>query len=154
MTPITLRLPWPPSLNTAYPHRMIDGRPVRVPSTKCQRYHKEVKSVLPGMAPLECRLKASYYFYPPDRRKRDLSNHIKVVEDALCAKPDARPKWKQRGIIVDDELFDEIHAYRMKIEKGGALIIIIEESTVLHGEVQEQLSLNDLPMAPLLGAPM
>ena len=70
------------------------------------------------LKPLECRLRATYTIYPPDRRTRDLSNLVKVPEDAMTH---ARV-WK------DDEQIDHLTVIRGPVEgKPGRLVVTFEE---------------------------
>ena len=55
--------------------------------------------------------------YPPDRRRRDLSNLYKAVEDALEA----------AGVFVNDEQIVEHHSKKMvETVKGGAIMVRIQ----------------------------
>jgi crossover junction endodeoxyribonuclease RusA len=82
---ITLILPWPPSLNTLYPSGK-NGR--RFLSKKGKEYHQE------GAAVVLRHLRRDYLYksncigyeltlYPPDKRVRDISNHLKAIEDCM-----------------------------------------------------------------------
>ena len=61
------------------------------------------------------KVKLSIQAYPPDKRKRDLSNIIKVLEDALV----------RGGLIEDDSLIDDLHITRH--EKGGYVLITVDK---------------------------
>ena len=80
----TLRLPWPPTLNHLYP--TVQGR--RVLSTAGKAYHQEVSAAILKQwgIPVVCltaRLSLVIEVYPPDKRRRDLSNLVKIIEDSL-----------------------------------------------------------------------
>ena len=64
-----------------------------------------------------------YLFIVPDKRKRDLDNMLKVVNDLL--------EWLQ--IFRDDSLVHEIHARKCGPEKPGSVIVNIEKLTVRNG---------------------
>ncbi len=51
-----------------------------------------------------------------DRRRMDISNRVKALEDALTA----------AGVWDDDEQIDQLHVKRGPIVKGGCAIVIVE----------------------------
>lgn len=55
-------------------------------------------------------------WHPPDKRRRDGSNLLKVLEDSL-----------NKIVYFDDELIHEHHLYRGNIVKGGLVMLEIEE---------------------------
>ncbi len=144
-----LTLPWPPSLNNAYPTITVCGKGRRVKGKAAKRYIKAVgQIVLAARAAehLEFRIRLAIYMYPPDLRIRDISNHIKIVEDSL----------KAAGVMVDDEQIDDLHVYRMLQTKDGAVIVKIRESRRLFGAFPQQAEmLIRAGLSPLVdGAPM
>lgn len=75
-------LPWPPSVNRYYRHV---GSRVLV-SHAGRLYRSMVVSRLGGRYPREAvALRLTAEFYPPDRRKRDLDNLLKCLQDSLQA---------------------------------------------------------------------
>jgi Holliday junction resolvase RusA-like endonuclease len=56
------------------------------------------------------------YVYPPDKRKRDLDNILKVMQDAICD-----------GLSVDDSHIVAICAIRCEIFRGGKVEIVFTE---------------------------
>lgn len=124
----TYRLPWPPSVNN-YIRR----------NAKCSYMTKQgkafrneavqaVREAL-GAEPqsLMGRVAVSIELTLPDRRKRDIDNHIKAVLDSL----------QQSGAIWDDEQVDEIRVKRLHVEPPGCCDVTITELTsgseVKHG---------------------
>jgi crossover junction endodeoxyribonuclease RusA len=80
--PITIRLPWPPSVNHYW--RQFRGRSILSEAGRRYRKDAEAAIVKAGVrAPLQghvaIRLRAVF----PDRRRRDLDNLPKAVLDAL-----------------------------------------------------------------------
>lgn len=53
-------------------------------------------------------LKVSMQVYPPDKRKRDLTNLLKVIEDALT----------KAGVWQDDSLVHDLAVKKMGVDKG------------------------------------
>jgi crossover junction endodeoxyribonuclease RusA len=53
----------------------------------------------------------------PDRRKRDIDNHIKAALDALT----------HAGVFADDEQVDQLRVTRLHIEPPGACDVTITE---------------------------
>jgi len=91
-------IPLPPSVNSLYRNVPGKGR------VKTQRYHTWLNAA--GWAIKEAKPEAVRGDYimtlicqRPDRRRRDLGNLLKAIEDVLTA----------HGIIEDDSLAAEIH---------------------------------------------
>ena len=57
------------------------------------------------------------HLYPPDGRRRDLDNHLKILCDTLT----------HAGVWDDDEQVDDLRIIRMPVEKPGKAIVRIEE---------------------------
>lgn len=81
---IEIELPWPPSANRYW--RNVRGR--TIVSKEAREYKKTVKQLayiedLGGRIPVLGRLSVSIIAYPPDKRKRDLDNILKVIFDAM-----------------------------------------------------------------------
>ena len=53
--------------------------------------------------------------YPPDKKRRDLDNHMKALLDAIT----------HAGLWEDDEQIDQLQIYRGEIVKGGGARIEI-----------------------------
>jgi crossover junction endodeoxyribonuclease RusA len=113
---IELTLPEPPSVN-------------RIWRTGKGRTYKDKKAVLYGEAVLACALKAGVkqvafregvavkytMTWHRGRKSGDLSNRLKVLEDAL------------NGIVwADDKQVVELHCYRTDAPKQGRVTILIE----------------------------
>jgi len=56
--------------------------------------------------------------YPPDRRKRDLDNHMKSLQDAIV----------KAGLLEDDSLIDQLFIYRGEVVKGGLIVVEINDA--------------------------
>ena len=144
-----LVLPWPPSLNNAYPTVLIRGKVLRIKSKEAKKFTRLVKQIVlveRAAKRFPHRLRFAIHMYPPDRRDRDISNHIKLVEDAL----------KDACVMIDDVQIDTLHVYRMLPTKGGAVIVKIREDRRLFGAFPDQAELLvSAGLSPLQdGAPM
>ena len=116
MASFTYRLPWPPSVNSAWRHT---GRVTYL--TKPQREFRKEVSVIScqtnGGIRLTRRLAVALELIAPNRRKYDIDGRIKAVLDAL----------QHAGIIADDELIDHLDVQRLHIEPPGACDVTITE---------------------------
>ena len=105
-----ISLPYPPSGNHMWKH--AGGK--HYLTKAAMAYYSQVAYIIAqtGMRlGLEERLAVEVDVYPPDKRKRDLSNVIKVLEDA-CTKA---------GLWQDDSQIDRLVVQRMPVIKGGAI---------------------------------
>lgn len=98
MGEITLRLPWPPSVNHYYCH----SRKGVFLSADGKRFRKRTVALLGPREPLLGPLKLSVELYPPDKRRRDADNSLKSVQDAL----------QHGNLYRDDCQIYELHVYK------------------------------------------
>ena len=105
----------------------INARGRRFPNKKALDYKIKVQDIVIdqsakkyGSAPITLQI----WVYPPDRRKRDISNIIKIVEDSL----------QDAGVYDDDFQINLLLVQRGKIIKGGKITIMIEEDTELDAQ--------------------
>ena len=112
-----LELPWPPSVNRLY--RTFRGRMLL--SREGRDYYAQASAaVMPHAAPgwpLQGRLSLRVEAYPPDRRRRDLSNLLKVPEDLLT----------KCGVWLDDSQIDDLSIVRREVIPGGRLVVTVTE---------------------------
>jgi len=91
-------LPWPPTVNNYYSHTR-NGVYI---SKKGRLYSlavaEAVNEQLSGLDTLLSPLQLEVVLYPPDRRKRDLDNHMKALQDALT----------KAEVWEDDSLIDQL----------------------------------------------
>ena len=106
-----LVLSWPPSVNGYW--RCFRNRAVL---SKAGRLYKQ--SAPPPFSPYtdRDRLAVSIDFYPPTKRRLDLDNHAKACCDLL-------QHWR---VFPDDSQIDELHLYRLDVEKPGRAEIRIK----------------------------
>lgn len=113
---VNLCLPWPPSANRYW--RNVQGRTLI--SREAKKYKQDIRviSLLEKYPMMLSRLSVVIHAYPPDKRRRDIDNVIKVVLDAL----------QDCGYYKDDSQIDEILIQRKNIRvPGGELYIELRE---------------------------
>lgn len=120
---LSLILPYPPSINHLHRRVVIKGRARTLLSKRAREYYRDVRMAcrLQGVAGrlLLGRLRVCVWLYPPDGRKRDISNTIKAVEDALTH----AKVWK------DDSLVDHLTLIRCERKAAGEVRVEIVESS-------------------------
>ena len=112
---VVLNLPYPPSVN----HMYINARGRRFPNAKAKAYKTAISEyVVEYRVPKfeDAKIALIVWAYPPDRRKRDISNLLKIIEDSL----------QDAGVFNDDFNIDFIEIKRGEIKKGGGLVVMIE----------------------------
>ena len=111
---VTIRLPFPPSVNTYYRNyrgRMVLGKNGRLFKTLVQEI--VVANQIPKFN--NNRLMAIITIFPPNKRKFDIDNRLKSIFDSL----------QDAGVYDNDEQFDKIEIARGEIKpKGGCTIVI------------------------------
>lgn len=124
MTTYTYRLPWPPSMNTYWRR----GPHVTYLTAKAKEFRHFVFSEVveqnardrhTPFIKLEGRLAVLIELTAPDKRKRDLDNHVKAVLDAL----------EHAGVYENDSQIDELRVKRLHVESPGCCDVTITELT-------------------------
>ena len=109
-----IELPWPPSAGVCL--RMFRNRLVK--TKRARDYCHQVQVLATGRETFgDKRLSVSILAFPPDRRKRDLDNLLKVSLDSL----------EKSGLFNDDSQIDRIVIERREVKKGGWLRVNIEQ---------------------------
>jgi len=108
-----LELPYPPSANTYW--KLWRGR--MVVSEEARRYKTSVKlrALTEGVRPIEGPICLSIAVHRP-RKAGDLSNRIKILEDAL-----------QGVAYEDDDQVVELHAMRFDDKENPRCVVTLEE---------------------------
>ncbi len=124
---LTLRLPYPPSINNYYGVTRTGKRYIK---KEGRDYRIKVVDLLRAATwdkkPLPYRLQVWIEEYPPDRRRRDLDNTKKALLDALT----------HAGIYEDDCLIDDLRTVRGEVTKGGYVRVFI--SKILNEKEHEE----------------
>ncbi len=112
---IALTLPLPPSINHYYGH---SGNRKFI-SKAGKKFRAKVQEIvtLAGHKTIEGRVSMMVAIYPATRRKQDLDNRAKSLQDALT----------HAGVWIDDEQIDDLHLIRKEVVKGGYVTVLIEE---------------------------
>ena len=110
----TIRLPFPPSLNTAW-----RSTPKGVLLAKSGRQYRENVFAAVLAEPDRprfgsARVSISIDMHRGDRRKYDIDNYAKSVLDAIV----------EAGVIDDDEQVDELRLRRCDVEPGNGFVIL------------------------------
>lgn len=111
---ITFEVPYPPSANRYW--RMFNNR--MVISSEAKQYMYLVDSIVSKsfrFDPLDG-IKVVSAMYPPDNRKRDLDNALKVLLDS----------FERAGVYENDSQIKEIHATMMPVLKPGKVVVSFE----------------------------
>ena len=115
MSPITLRLPFPESTNHLY--ATVHGR--RILSAQGKAYKEEVgwlvRSAWGGQPALRGSVALAFEVHCPDRRRRDLDNLLKIMQDGL----------QEGGAFLNDAQVDDLHIMRGAPEKPGYVVATI-----------------------------
>lgn len=118
MMQIYLQLPWAIAYGSYYTqtrwgkHLSVKGKKFKdAVAVECQEQNV-------FGARIDKPVELSVIFYPPDRRIRDLDNHLKSLQDALT----------EAQVWEDDSLVDQGHQYRGNVCKGGRVLVRIREA--------------------------
>ena len=114
---IDIELPFPPSGNHFWKH---SGSSHYI-TAKGEKYLRQIQWIIAskGMRyKLSKRLEVEVIFFPPNKRRFDLDNMIKVLNDCLT----------KSGVWEDDSLIDMLHLIRGPKIVGGKVRVKIAEA--------------------------
>lgn len=112
-----INLPFPPSINHYWKHRVAGKRAIVYLSGEGLAFRNRVSGIINAEAAITCRVSVTIDLYPPNKRKFDIDNRGKAVLDALT----------HAGVWVDDEQVDRLIINRCEITTtGGCCIVFIE----------------------------
>lgn len=111
---VMFALPYPPSVNTYWRHRVFGRRPIVYVTDAGIQYREAVKNTIKLAEPITGNLSVTVYLYPPDKRKRDIDNPLKALLDAMT----------HAGAWADDSQIKQLRVEMMAEVRGQALISI------------------------------
>ena len=120
MAQVEFDLPWPPSVNNYYRHvgpRVLISRAGR-------KYRTMAVSRLGGLKKLSGSVSLSLECYPPDRRRRDLDNLLKCLQDSITA----------AGVLDDDSQIRRLQMEMLEPIEGGLVHVRLETLPERRGQ--------------------
>lgn len=120
--PITLTLPYPPSVNKYWRHAVIKGRNATLISAEARAYHSRAKEAIErqlgkNIMPMIGHVEFSAVIHPPDYIRRDLDNCLKAIQDTIT----------HAKVWVDDSQVHKLHLAWGEVRKGGMVLVEISE---------------------------
>ncbi len=111
---ITLRLPWPPSVNNCY----VNVGKRRVLSKRGRQYPKDVEAVCvqQEVGHVTGDLRVTIWTYPKDKRRHDSDNLLKMIFDSL----------QKCGLYADDSQIKEFTVKKEDPETPACVLVYIE----------------------------
>ena len=82
---------------------------------------------------IEGGLSLTVIMYPPDKRKRDLDNHMKATQDAIT----------KHGVWLDDDQINQLYVYRGEVVKKGKIVIMISDEGMIIPDGMEQIAFGE-----------
>ena len=101
-------IPFPPTTGN-HQYRHSGKRTFLIPAISA--YRLQVKTACQGVPLFDAPVSVGYKITMPDKRRRDIGNILKIVDDAL----------QFAGVLADDSLIVEIYARKMSIEERYGL---------------------------------
>ena len=116
MKEIEIYLPWPPTVNSYYGHKLTRKQVITYVKKKGVDYRNAVEAEVVeqvGYLELDEPILLEVILYPPDARKRDLDNYMKALLDACT----------HAKLWEDDSLIDQLHIYRGRKKLQGLVTL-------------------------------
>jgi len=131
---VELRLSWPPSVNNYYGHSAHGVHLKKTGRLFRDEVSKEVARQVGGKRINERPICMTVVLFQPDRRARDLDNHMKALLDAIEASQ----------LIMDDAWIDYLQVFRGEVVKGGLTVVKI--SAGVEDLEQRGVKLKDIDL--------
>jgi len=107
-----LLLPFPPTVNSYYTLSQRGMYISKKGTCFAKKVEEAVHEQLPGVC-IDYHVLLEVTLFPPDKRKRDLDNYMKALQDSLI----------KCGFLKDDSLINQLFIYRGEIVKEGLVKI-------------------------------
>lgn len=121
-------LPLPVSANDLHTVRRRGGVML---TAAARAYYARMAAILPGLWPFEPwaeeRLRLEYTLYESDMRKRDVSNYVKSLQDAM-----------EGFVYVNDSQIDEVLCLRGQLRETPEVLVVV--SVIKNPLIREPLS--------------
>jgi crossover junction endodeoxyribonuclease RusA len=113
---VKFELPYPPSLNMLYPSVRSGKRRL---SARGKAYKQSVYYIVKQqkIEKLSGSIRIIIHACPPDNRRRDLDNIVKIIFDSLG----------NAGVFNDDSQIDDFRVIRKPKQKDGAVFVELSE---------------------------
>lgn len=121
---IKLTLPFPPTLNHMWGYA---GKRKYLKKEAHEFRAKVTEAAIEAKAKISGRLAIFIALYPSSRRKFDIDNRIKAVQDAL----------QIAGVFLDDEQIDFIWVVRRPVIQGGMCKVVLVEYDKVHQMLEQ-----------------
>lgn len=122
MKSVSIRLPWPPSVNHYYGRDRKSGHVFLKEAGRLYRAKAGSEFARLGWPRLNGRVRVNLILIPPDARRRDIDNIRKAVYDAIS------DRRGHRGIIADDaDIREDAAAFADPDGAAGGVHITITE---------------------------
>ena len=118
MSHYVFELPYPPSINGYWRTVRINGKNRTLISKRGREYRADViQAIGKGIPALNARIKVEIRAFMPDKRRRDIDNILKSLNDSLT----------HAGVWNDDEQIDDLRIIRSGIESPGKVIVTVSQ---------------------------
>lgn len=114
--PVVINLPWPISVNKKNTISNRTGQIMNTPRYRNWKFNTgyEIWTLQkPKRFTKNQRMKMILEVYPPDARRRDLDNIVKIIQDVLT----------DIKIYKDDCLIDDLHILRREVERPNGRVV-------------------------------
>ena len=121
---INLTLPFPPTINHAYGYA---GKRKYLKKEGHDFRKAVTEAAIEAKAKISGRLAIFIALYPATRRKFDIDNRVKAVQDAL----------QLAGVFLDDEQVDFLWVVRRPVVQGGMCKVVLVEYNKVHQMLEQ-----------------